>query len=363
MSEQQATKRGSAPADGAHSRSGKKPRAAQPQTIAPAAVVKQEREEEEGDATQSSSKGEASQSSSEGEASQSSSEGGGGAVAAATGLELEAMDEPQINVTIGVSLLHCHACFLPLKPPTFKCEGGHVVCCTCRGKHGEACGRAAAYAACRELDAVLLDAKLPCQYQEFGCRSLVAYYQAADHDGACPWAPCSCPAAGCDVLAAPARLVEHFRDDHRWPVTSLRYGDACRLPVPAPAQGCHVLVGEGDRSVFLVSPCALGAATAVSLVRVRAGGDATTAAQFKGVLWVELPSSKDKLVLTMPAVRSSDLSDGFSAADKNMFLAVPPVLLHDASGEAPELMVCIDEPAGDAAANSTPPARCSGRLQ
>ncbi|CAL4964918.1 unnamed protein product [Urochloa decumbens] len=354
MSEQQATKRGSAPADGEHSRSGKKPRAAQPQTIAPAAVVKQEREEEEGDTTQSSS---------EGEASQSSSEGGVGAVVAAAGLELEAMDEPQINVTIGVSLLHCHACFLPLKPPTFKYEAGHVVCCTCRGKHGEACGRASAYVACSELDAVLLDAKLPCQYQEFGSKSLVAYYQAADHDGACPWAPCSCPAAGCGVLAAPARLVEHFRDDHHWPVTSLRYGATCRLPVPAPAQGCHVLVGEGDRSVFLVSPCALGAATAVSLVRVSAGGDAATAAQFKGALWVELPSSKDKLVLTTPAVRSSDLADGFPAADNNMFLAVPPVLLHDASGEAPELMVCIDDPAGDAAANSTPPARCSGRLQ
>ncbi|CAO2204858.1 unnamed protein product [Urochloa humidicola] len=353
MSEQQATKRGSAPADGEHSRGGKKPRAP-PQAVAPGAVVKQEREEEDGDATQSSS---------EGVMSQDSSEGGGGAVAAVE-LELEAMDEPQINVTIGVSLLHCHACILPLRPPTFKCEAGHVVCCTCRGKHGEACSRAAAYAACRELDAVLLDAKLPCQYQEFGCRSLVAYYQAGDHHGACPWAPCACPAPGCDVLAAPARLVEHFRDDHRWPVTGLRYGAACRLPVPAPApaQGCHVLVGEGDRSVFLVSPCALGAATAVSLVRVRgAGGDAAAAAQFKGALWVELPSSKDKLALTMPAVRSSDLSDGFPAADKNMVLAVPPVLLHDASGEAPELMVCIDK--ADAAAYSTPPSRCAGRLQ
>ncbi|CAO2180704.1 unnamed protein product [Urochloa humidicola] len=363
MSEQQATKRGSAPADGEHSRSAKKPRAAQPQTIAAAAVVKREREEEEGDATQDSSERETNQGSSEGEASQGSSEGGEGAVAAVE-LELEAMDEPQINVTIGISLLHCQACILPLKPPTFKCEAGHVVCCTCRGKHGEACGRAAAYAACRELDAVLLDAKLSCQYQEFGCRSLVAYYQAADHHGACPWAPCACPAPGCGILAAPATLVEHFRDNHGWPVTKLRYGEACRLPVPVPAQGCHVLVGEGDRSVFLVSPCALGAATAVSLVRVRAAG-ATGAAQFKGALWVELPSSKDKLVLTMRSVRSSDLSDGFPAAGKNMVLTVPPVILQDASGEAPELMVCIDkaDAAGEVAANCTPSARCSGRLQ
>jgi E3 ubiquitin-protein ligase SIAH1 len=96
--------------------------------------------------------------------------------------------------------------------------------------------------------------------------------------------------------------------------------------------------------VFLVSQCALGAATAVSLVCMRANGAAAAGAvQFKCKLWVELPSNKDKLVLIKSAVRSSDLSNGFPAADTNMFLAVPPVLLHDASGEAPDLMVCIDK--------------------
>ncbi|RCV24435.1 hypothetical protein SETIT_5G083900v2 [Setaria italica] len=314
MSEQQATKRGSAPADGEHSRSGKKPRAP-PQAIAPRAVVKQEREEE-GDTTQGSSEGEASQGGSE----------GGEAVAS---VGLEAMDEPQINLTMGVSLLHCQACILPLKPPTFEVRIFFYPT-----------GRAATYAACRKLDAVLLDAKLPCQHHEFGCKSMVVYYQAADHHAACPWAPCSCP-GGCGFLTSPARLVEHFHTDHRWPVTSVRYGPACKFPVPAPAEGCHVLVGEGDRSVFLVSPCALGGAvTAVSLVCVRAGGAAAAAgaAQFKCTLWVELPSNKDKLVLIMSAVRSSDLFGGFPAADKYMFLAVPPVLPHDASGEAPDLM-------------------------
>jgi hypothetical protein len=242
-----------------------------------------------------------------------------------------------------------------------QCEAGHVVCCTCRGKHGEACGRAATYTACHELDAVLLDAKLPCQHQEFGCKSMVVYYQAADHHSACPWTPCSCPAPGCGFLTSPARLVDHFQSDHHWPVTNVRYGAACKLPVPAPGEGCHVLVGEADRSVFLVSPLAFGAATAVSLVRVRAGNAATAAAQFQCTLWVELPSSKDKLALIMPAVRSSDLSGGFPAAD--MFLPVPPVLLHDASGKAADLMVCIEK-ADAAAANSTAPATTrSGGLQ
>ncbi|PAN31997.1 hypothetical protein PAHAL_5G455800 [Panicum hallii] len=224
MSEKQERKRGSAPGDGEPGR--KKPRA-QPQAVAPGGVVKQE-PEEEGDATQGSN---------EGEASQGSSEGGGSVMA------VQAMDEPRVKLTIGVSLLHCQACVLPLKPPTFKCEAGHVVCCSCRGKHGQACGRAATYAACRELDAFVRDAKLPCHYEEFGCKSLVVYYQAADHHGACEWAPCSCPAPGCYFFTSPRRLVEHFVTDHRWPVTKVRYGAACKLPVPAPPQGCHVLAG------------------------------------------------------------------------------------------------------------------------
>jgi E3 ubiquitin-protein ligase SIAH1 len=101
MSEKQERKRGSAPGDGEPGR--KKPRA-QPQAVAPGGVVKQE-PEEEGDATQGSN---------EGEASQGSSEGGGSVMA------VQAMDEPRVKLTIGVSLLHCQACVLPLKPPTFK---------------------------------------------------------------------------------------------------------------------------------------------------------------------------------------------------------------------------------------------------
>ncbi|KAG2595981.1 hypothetical protein PVAP13_5KG122500 [Panicum virgatum] len=163
-----------------------------------------------------------------------------------------AVHEPQLELTNGVSLLHCQACVLPLKPPTFKCEAGHVVCCSCRGKHGQACGRAATYAACSELDAFVRDAKLRCQHEEFGCKSLVVYYRAADHHVACEWAPCSCPAPGCGFLTSPPRLVEHFVADHRWPVTTIRYGAPCKLPVPAPPRGCHVLVGEGDGSVFRV---------------------------------------------------------------------------------------------------------------
>jgi hypothetical protein len=38
---------------------------------------------------------------------------------------VQAMEEPQINIRMAVSPLHCHACVLPLKPPIFK------VSCSC----------------------------------------------------------------------------------------------------------------------------------------------------------------------------------------------------------------------------------------
>ncbi|TVU22154.1 hypothetical protein EJB05_31836 [Eragrostis curvula] len=242
-----------------------------------------------------------------------------------------AMEEPQISLTFGVSIFHCQACLLPLKPPIFKCEAEHVVCGACRGKHGEACDRAATYAPCRELDAVVLDAKLPCQYAEFGCKSVVAYYLAADHHAACPSAPCFCPAPDCDFISSSARLADHFRDAHSWPVTAFSYGRPRKLAVPAPApDGRHVLVGEGDGGVFLLSASALGAATAVSLVRVISNGAAAAAGgQFWCKLWVELPTCKNRMVMITSTVGNSDLSRGFPEPDVDMFLVVPPVLLDD----------------------------------
>ncbi|OEL26581.1 hypothetical protein BAE44_0012401 [Dichanthelium oligosanthes] len=322
MSEQQ--KRVSTPENG---HGGKRPRA----LAEPDGGVKQERR-------------------GQGQAEASQGGEGEGAVVA-----VQAMEEPQINVRIAVGRLHCHACLLPLRPPTFKCEAGHVVCSTCRGSHGQACGRAATYAACVELDDIVRDAKVPCAYEEYGCTSWVVYHEVADHHRSCRCGPCFCPESGCEFFTSPARLAEHFSTHHAWPATKITYGKPCKLAVPGP-QGRQVLVGEGDGCVFLVSPCPLGAATAVSLVCVRSSGDAAAGAgagagapQFRCKLWVEVEGNKENLALVTSMVASSDLSGGFVAADQGMFLAVPPELLHDESGEAPTLMVRIDRAAVPAA--------------
>ncbi|PUZ57814.1 hypothetical protein GQ55_5G459200 [Panicum hallii var. hallii] len=334
MSEQ--PKRVSTPENG---HGGKRPRG----LAAPDGGVKQERREQ-------------------GQAEASQGGEGEGAVVA-----VQAMEEPQINIRISVARLHCHACLLPLKPPTFKCEAGHIVCSTCRGGHGQVCDRAATHTAWVELDDIVRDAKVPCAYSEYGCTSWVVYHEAADHHRSCRCGPCFCPDRDCELLTSPARLAEHLGTHHAWPVTKIAYGKPCKVAVPGP-QGGQVLVGETDGCVFLVSPCALGAATAVSLVCVRARGDAAAGApQFRCKLWVEVEGNKENLALVTSMVASSDLSGGFVAADQGMFLAVPPELLHDGSGEAPALMVRIDRAAAATAAarspSATPPLRLAKRLQ
>ncbi|XP_025791645.1 uncharacterized protein LOC112872819 [Panicum hallii] len=114
--------------------------------------------------------------------------------------------------------------------------------------HGQACGGAATYAACAEVDAFVPDAKLPVPFQEHGCASYVVYYQASDHERARRWAPCYCPDLGCGAFTSPPRLFEHFHAGHpTWPVTDVSYGKPCRIAVPRSPQGLHVLVGQEDR--------------------------------------------------------------------------------------------------------------------
>lgn len=237
-----------------------------------------------------------------------------------------------------------------------QCEHGHVICGVCRNSHAQVCS-GAVYSPCVEVDAFVRDAKQPCPYEEFGCKSAVVYFEAAEHQRACPWAPCSCPAPGCGFFSSPARLAGHFTGAHAWPVTEVSYGKPFRVALPPP-QGWHVLVGAEDRCVFLVSACALGvgAAAAVSLVCVRANGDAADGApQFRCRLWAEAANSKESVVVMMSMVKSSRLCGGagaFSAADQGMFFVMPPEIMDDALGETPAVMVRIDR-AGAAARSSS----------
>uniref|UniRef100_A0A0E0JDG6 E3 ubiquitin-protein ligase n=1 Tax=Oryza punctata TaxID=4537 RepID=A0A0E0JDG6_ORYPU len=240
-------------------------------------------------------------------------------------------EETQIDVRIAVALLHCHACLLPLKPPVFKCDEAHIVCSGCRCGHH---GRAAVYTHCAELDAIVATAKL--HRVRRGHRPPARV----------PVRACSCPEPGCCFRNSPATLLGHFAADHSWPVAEISYGKPFKLAVPPPGGGrSHVLVGEADRALFLVSSCAVGAGTAVCVVCVRANGDTAAAAQYKCKLWVEVSTNDENMTLMTSMVRSSDLSGGFPAADKGMRLWVPPEMLHNVSGEMAILSIRIDRAA------------------
>ena len=230
--------------------------------------------------------------------------------------EVQAVEEPQINIRMAISPLHCHACVLPLKPPIFKvscscssslfeakicscwidliletlafcfgsqCEAGHVVCGACRGSHVQVCANAGAgagtYVHCAELDRIVHDARVPCAYEKYGCTSWVVYYEALGHQRSCRFAPCCLcpdPGSGCGRFTSPASLAEHFIH-HGWHVTEVDYAKPCKLAVPG-HQVKQVQVGKADGCVFLMLSCALGAATAVSLVCVRVCGAAAAGA-------------------------------------------------------------------------------------
>ncbi|TVU22160.1 hypothetical protein EJB05_31842, partial [Eragrostis curvula] len=268
--------------------------------------------------------------------------------------EKTSVDESQISPMFDVSRFHCRACLGALKPPTFTCEGGHLVCGTCLDDHAQVCTGADVYIACSDEHFIVRDANLPCFFSEFGCNSRsVTYKAAADHERACQWAPCYCPALGCEAFTSPARLVDHFRAAHAWPVTEVSHGKPSQLAMPPVGplrDGVHVLVTKEEQSVFLVSASAspFGAATEVSLVCVRANGDpAPGVPQFKCRLWVESPrAGVDPASVTFP-VESKDMSGWSVAAKHGSFLTVTPDLLRGASGDTPVLInVRIDRIGG-----------------
>ncbi|CAO2198766.1 unnamed protein product [Urochloa humidicola] len=325
-------KRGSLPDHGEHVQSSsKKPRAQ--------ALIKQERLE-------GGRRGEELE---EGEVGQG---GAAGAMVAA----IEVMDAPQLNLRMGLALFHCRACLLPSNLPHSSARPGT----SCAAPAGLTTARRAAAPAPPTPPAPRWTrscATPSCRAhsRSTGARATSSTTRPATTSAPCPWAPCHCPDPGCDAFTSPARLVEHFRAVHpSWPVTDLTYKKPCRIAVPPPPHGLHVLVAGDDRSLFLVTSSALGPATLVSVVCARANGDAAAgAAQFKCQLWAEGPPGAGNAASLTFVVASSDLSGGVAAAEQGDFLAVTPKMVRDVSGEALGLKVRIDR-MDRAAATSSP---------
>ncbi|KAF7034407.1 hypothetical protein CFC21_045426 [Triticum aestivum] len=262
---------------------------------------------------------------------------GGAIVAAAYSPRVE------LAVRIDKQVLHCPLCTVPFKPPVFQCKAGHLACGSCVvqlpfGQCKPCVNGGGFFNPCPALDAVVSSTRIGCP--NAGCQRYVTYHEVAEHQKACPHAPCHCMEPGCGYAGAPQALAGHLYTIHSVPVRAVQYGKVSKfqLPVSAPRL---VLLGDDNNHVFVLTVGALGAgAAAVSVVCARAR--AATRPRFTCKMWVNLERppaaaancSKQDMVLVDMHIRSSSSPGAVAAADEPTFLPVPRMyLVPAAAGE------------------------------
>ncbi|CAL4951165.1 unnamed protein product [Urochloa decumbens] len=278
---------------------------------------------------------------------------------ASGGRALMATSEVMVRIDILKDMLHCPLCTLPLKPPIFQCEVGHMACSGCVGQlptnQCHSCD-GGAYAPRPAMDALFANAMVPCPHEAHGCRASVAYYQAAAHGRACPHQPCPCAEPGCAFAGSPPALLAHLAaPPHSWPVDEVRNGETLRLRVPEHEARRLLLAaaedGGGSPAAFVISVGDRGARVVpVTVACVRAPGAAAAGPQYTCKMWVTAATGKVESVLVNMEVPSA-ASAGAAAAggdgdnEEASFLPVPRKLLRGAARQM-LLSIRIDKASG-----------------
>ncbi|XP_051212880.1 E3 ubiquitin-protein ligase SINA-like 10 [Lolium perenne] len=133
-------------------------------------------------------------------------------------------------MTLDEDMLDCGVCFLPLKPPIFQCDAGHVVCSSYRYKLAtfgrcHVCSTAitGGYRRCHALEQLVESIRGSCPNATYGCAARVLYYDLHAHLLDCPHAPCHCPREACGFVGSTSALLDHFVGTHKWPcITGVR---------------------------------------------------------------------------------------------------------------------------------------------
>ncbi|KAK3137452.1 hypothetical protein QOZ80_5BG0452420 [Eleusine coracana subsp. coracana] len=132
--------------------------------------------------------------------------------------------------------LECGVCFLPLKPPIFQCERGHVLCSPCRDKlksttKCHVCSVATrGYSRCYAMEHLVASIRIRCPHAAHGCNTRPAYHDRDSHGRVCPHAPCHCPGASCGFIGSTTTLLDHFATVHGWPCTTkVRLGETSSI--------------------------------------------------------------------------------------------------------------------------------------
>ncbi|CAO2174414.1 unnamed protein product [Urochloa humidicola] len=255
----------------------------------------------------------------------------------------------EITVRIAKARLHCPVCTLPLKPPIFQCLFGHLACSACLNQLPDTgrcfvCKHIGAYGRSKAMEDMVRTTKIQCPYDVYGCESYVTYYAVAEHQRACPHAPCICSEAGCGgFVGTSAALRDHLRDAHTWPVDVVRYGTALQLRVPEidPAQHRRLLVADagqngGDGAVFLLAVGALGDVPLrlVSLVCARPIAAAAVGPRYAcslravGPMSVDGPCGGEKESMEAEMTVPSSASPGEASLEEVASLVVLRRMLH-----------------------------------
>ncbi|CAL4910294.1 unnamed protein product [Urochloa decumbens] len=130
---------------------------------------------------------------------------------------------PGVVAVEDTDALNCGICFVPLKPPIFQCNAGHVVCSPCRDKikatgKCHVCGVATGgYGRCHVMERLVESIRVQCPNAAYGCIVRPAYYNQHDHSQTCAHAPCHCPSKVCGFIGSMAALLDHCSSVHFWP--------------------------------------------------------------------------------------------------------------------------------------------------
>ncbi|CAN6358582.1 unnamed protein product [Urochloa humidicola] len=228
--------------------------------------------------------------------------------------------------------LDCGICFLPLKPPIFQCDVGHVVCSPCRDKLAargrcHVCRDPTGFRRCHAMEQVVDAIRVPCPHAAHGCADRPTYHDRERHARECPHAPYRCPAegAGCGFAGSAPALAEHVAAVHGWPCTTepashgcfgidLRDGFNFLISSPRGGGGC-----SGAQHVLLLNVASTPFGRAVSVVRARpqaATSISSPATASKTSCGIELRYTSYKLAMREHTQRSrihvawADLSAG-----------------------------------------------------
>ncbi|TVU17688.1 hypothetical protein EJB05_33738 [Eragrostis curvula] len=256
--------------------------------------------------------------------------------------------------------LDCGICCLPLKPPIFQCNVGHVVCSPCHNKlmgtgKCHLCGInvAGGYRRCHAMERLVESIRVPCPNATDGCTAMPAYCHQQSHRQACPHAPYSCPGKNCGFIGyMNAGLLDHFSGTHGWPCTTKknRANKTCRFSVGLNNNGFNFLIadlataGEGgsatitsSKYLFLLNVLQKPLGRAISVLLI---GRKPSSKAVKCVLTFSHIASEDRKFLGSHLLQSkinvecSDLCSGVPNPDDCFQFVVPDYLLGEGNRDS-----------------------------